>query len=715
MQPLKSFIFWKIYLINVFVILILFLFTVVIAQTVLPEISKNKNKMITDKAVLRIYEQAYILNREIFDLVKQVERDQVYVRGNPKEMGARLNEIVDLSSLIDGGTVLSPQMAIQSFYVGSDLDLLKDSSLLKDGVFDRTIEEMKASVSDVVVSELGKYALIIVIPVQNDSRQVVRMVTLHVYIDKNAIFQSIFQSNDISESGYISIVDRNGIVLSHPDNQRIGHDASEYPLVRRLMNQESGYEEASPLFDLMAYASFRYVDFLGWGIIAQIPATDIFESAQAFQSRLLPLFLLVTLLLSLLTALYARQIIKPIRRLYQAVDQVARGNYVHRIAKIDRTELGKLSIRLNEMIDSLQAAKEDIGCKERQLQEQKDFLRHVIDMNPSYIYAKDREGKYVLVNESLAKLLGTTADQLVGRKVVEFRRAPAEPAGMADVPMPEESSDGTAAFEETITASDGSVRWVHTVRLPIASSEGKMENLLCVSTDITERKRTEELLRKSEKLSVVGELAAGVAHEIRNPLTSLKGFLQLLRSRGDASQERFFEIMVSEIDRINFIVNEFLMLAKPQAVRFQRVELLPLVHNVLVLLETQAILTKVNIVTDFTKEPLWIEGEENQLKQVFINIVKNGIEAMPEGGDFRIEVCTSERNEAVVRFIDQGHGIPPELLKKLGEPFYTTKEKGTGLGLMVSFKIIEAHRGRILIESEIGRGTQFEVILPLAP
>lgn len=230
--------------------------------------------------------------------------------------------------------------------------------------------------------------------------------------------------------------------------------------------------------------------------------------------------------------------------------------------------------------------------------------------------------------------------------------------------------------------------------------------------DITNRKRTEELLRKSDKLSAVGQLAAGVAHEIRNPLTALKGFIQLLQSRTNENRD-YFDIMMSEIERINYIVSEFMLLAKPaQVIHFEQRDIRKLTHNILSLLDTQAIMNNVQIRTEFAPDIQMITCEENQLKQVFVNVIKNAIEAMPDGGQLLIQIKHKNKHNILIRFIDQGCGIPQEKLPKLGEPFYSTKEKGTGLGLMMCYKIVEAHHGHMQIKSKPGKGTTIDVILP---
>jgi two-component system sporulation sensor kinase A len=227
--------------------------------------------------------------------------------------------------------------------------------------------------------------------------------------------------------------------------------------------------------------------------------------------------------------------------------------------------------------------------------------------------------------------------------------------------------------------------------------------------DITERKKTEEMLQNAEKLSVVGQLAAGIAHEIRNPLTAIKGFTQLLR---DQINKNYAEVILQELDRIDTIVSDLLILAKPQVMEFVRCDLIDLINRTLVLLNTQAIMHNVMIHLNSHYDELYIDCEPDQLKQVFINFIKNAIEAMPNGGTVIIDI-QKYANVVQLEFVDEGIGIPKERLAKIGEPFYSTKEKGTGLGMMICQRIIRNHRGKMEISSEVNKGTTIQLTLPI--
>lgn len=261
-------------------------------------------------------------------------------------------------------------------------------------------------------------------------------------------------------------------------------------------------------------------------------------------------------------------------------------------------------------------------------------------------------------------------------------------------------------------AKDGSYYWVDTTIIPFIGDEGKPYQYLSIRNDITERRKTEDMLHRQDKLAAVGQLAAGVAHEIRNPLTSIKGYTEFLQM--DESNEQrleLFEIILDEIERVNLIVEEFMLLAKPKTVKLEERNIVSIVKNTLSLLEFEARKRQIRLKFHSDADHILISCDENSLKQVFLNFIKNGIEAMPKGGDLIVKALILE-DYVQIQIQDTGIGIPTDQLNKIGEPFFTTKEDGNGLGLMVSFKIIENHNGQVLIESEIGKGTTFNIQLP---
>ncbi|MFB5190584.1 PAS domain S-box protein [Alicyclobacillus fastidiosus] len=246
---------------------------------------------------------------------------------------------------------------------------------------------------------------------------------------------------------------------------------------------------------------------------------------------------------------------------------------------------------------------------------------------------------------------------------------------------------------------------------PVIDTDGTISNMVVVSRDLTNRIKMEEESRKNEKLALAGQLAAGIAHEIRNPLTAIKGFTKMLREPSE-KQSYYAGIVLSELTSIEAIVNEFLLLAKPQHAEFKRHDIFLLLQDVVNLLRAQALMQNVEILLEPVRRRVNVLAVGTQIKQVFINIVKNAIEAMPDGG--HVHLLVNVEGEMVsIRIQDEGVGIDEERIKHLGEPFYTTREKGSGLGLMVSYKIVRDHGGDIDITSSTHRGTAVEIRLPV--
>jgi signal transduction histidine kinase len=249
------------------------------------------------------------------------------------------------------------------------------------------------------------------------------------------------------------------------------------------------------------------------------------------------------------------------------------------------------------------------------------------------------------------------------------------------------------------------------IKVPTFFTDGNRKNLLVIGREITEQKKAYDLFLRSEKLSVVSELAAGVAHEIRNPLTSIKGFMQLAFQNGEFDRH-YVQIMLSEILRIESIVSEYLSLAKPNQNSPKSLQNIDtLVRNVITLFESQANLKNITIHSEIDHS-YQIICNPNEIKQVFINIFQNAIEAIGSNGDIYIYLRNVPESGVEIIFIDNGSGIEKERLKKIGEPFFSTKEKGTGLGLLTSNRIIEKHNGTIKIDSEVNKGTEVKVFLP---
>ncbi|WP_064091817.1 ATP-binding protein [Rossellomorea aquimaris] len=213
-------------------------------------------------------------------------------------------------------------------------------------------------------------------------------------------------------------------------------------------------------------------------------------------------------------------------------------------------------------------------------------------------------------------------------------------------------------------------------------------------------------LVKMEKIEVLGQLAASISHEVKNPLTVMKGFLKLLNEKNIPleKKEQYINITLSELNRAEEIIHDYLAFANPNSEQLEEISVEEQLSKVIDLLEPIILQHSVSIKKGL--EPGLIKGNTRSFQQAFLNIIKNALESMPQGGDLLVTSLV-QQNKVIIAIRDNGKGMSPEETCRLGEPYFSTKETGTGLGLMISYRIIEAMKGKISVESQIGKGTTF--------
>lgn len=351
---------------------------------------------------------------------------------------------------------------------------------------------------------------------------------------------------------------------------------------------------------------------------------------------------------------------------------------------------------------------ERVKAEQHLLQSQQQY-KSLFDYNPDPVLMMDIDGVITNINPRFESVTCWRFDDIIGVPIMDV---------LANSNEKEKLHQSLAEVIENKTGiTHGDIRILtkhkETVLLsftlvPMLIND-QITGVIGYAQDVTLIRETEEVLRKTEKLSVVGELAASVAHEVRNPLTSLIGFVQLLKSN-ELEYQHYYSIMLSELDRINLIVSELLVLAKPQDMKFSEHNIVILMNDVVSLLKPEANLNGTSISIKGNESIPIIRCEANQLKQVFINIIKNSIEASATSVSIEFSMA---HDQVTVNVKDNGQGIEKARIKHLGEPFYSSKEKGTGLGLTVSSRIIETHRGNITFESTLGKGTEVHLRLPI--
>ncbi|MFD2680103.1 PAS domain S-box protein [Bacillus seohaeanensis] len=372
--------------------------------------------------------------------------------------------------------------------------------------------------------------------------------------------------------------------------------------------------------------------------------------------------------------------------------------------------LTNIPVKINDEVIGIYGIGRDITEKlkmEEALIEAKELLEAYFEHSADGIALLDPEGQVLKVNQQFGDMFGWKEEEITGKPITFIHR-----------------KDQVDQFKRNIEIVKAGKRIndVETVRYrkdqtpidiafnlsPILNKQGNLIGISAIIRDLSEKKRQEDLLKKSEQLAMIGQLAAGVAHEIRNPLTTLKGFLQLIV---ESSNNSFYlEVIQGELDRIELITNEFLALSKPRAVQFTMCSFTSLLTSSVEFIKMECLKQGVDV--QFSVDDVEIYCDAHQMKQVILNVMKNALEAMPKGGLLNVSL-EKKGKHAKLLIQDNGKGIPPERMKHLGEPFYSTKEKGTGLGLMICQKIMKEHHGSFTIHSVMGEGTKVEIKVPL--
>lgn len=341
----------------------------------------------------------------------------------------------------------------------------------------------------------------------------------------------------------------------------------------------------------------------------------------------------------------------------------------------------------------------------------REYLESFIRNTTDALVVTDLTGRVIKVNPAFEMVFGWKEWETLGHSLSQLTNPDEGEVERVITQVLRQMEPIT--FDTVNRTKDGQAIDINVVVSPIRNQEGTIIAMASLARDITERKRTAERLLRTEKLAAVGQLAAAVTHEIRNPLTVLSGFTQLIAEKNpDPTTQSYCNLMKSEIDRIHMIVSEFLVFAKPQAERLVEYDLHRLILETVALMEPEAHQHQTTLRCFWKGSVPLLHCDPNAIKQVLINLIKNSIEAMPTGGGVRLEVEGKEE-EVVIRVQDEGMGMDETTLHHLTEPFFTSKEHGTGLGMAISQKIISNHGGQLCVESKLHEGTRVELRLPV--
>lgn len=363
-----------------------------------------------------------------------------------------------------------------------------------------------------------------------------------------------------------------------------------------------------------------------------------------------------------------------------------------------RGEMGEISTAINDMSEALTNIKL--------------HSENIASSTPNGLITLNNEGLVTIFNLSAERLMGVAAKDSIDNHYRHVFQ-----------PWPAIISTLDAAFLGELYQNKELAITVHRRTLYLLFTTTALTNtrkeqmgILIILRDLTETKKLEEQVRRADRLAITGELATGIAHEVRNPLTAITGYLQLLAVEftKDDPRYEFTQIISKEIERLNHLIDQLLYFSRPLPPQFVVTNLHQVIEETLLLINNPAILKRTTVKTEFASDLPPVKIDTIQFKQVLINIILNGIQSIKNSGTLTLRTSyDSETSYVCLQIEDTGCGIAPEHIPRLFDPFFTTKEKGTGLGLAVADKIIEVHNGYIEVDSVIGKGTCFSLYLPI--
>lgn len=347
----------------------------------------------------------------------------------------------------------------------------------------------------------------------------------------------------------------------------------------------------------------------------------------------------------------------------------------------------------------------------KEVRDQKEWFRVTLSSIGDAVITTDINSTVTFLNPVAEDITGYTAEEAIGRPISHvFRIFNEITLAPAEIPVDKVLKEGFIiglANHTGLVTKSGDTRSIADSAAPIRGDDNAIIGVVMVFRDITESKKMEEQIARLDKLNVVGQMAAGIAHEIRNPMTTVQGFLQLLKINNDLSKyQDYFDIMINELERANSIISGFLSLAKEKAVEVADENLNLIIQSIAPLIQAEAIMDNKMVQLELADIPN-LTLSQNDIRQLILNLVRNALEASDPGQKIVLRTFL-EDGHVVFAVEDYGCGIKPNIMENLGTPFLSTKENGTGLGLVVCYNVAEKHEASIKVVSS-SEGTTFSV------
>lgn len=419
-----------------------------------------------------------------------------------------------------------------------------------------------------------------------------------------------------------------------------------------------------------------------------------------------------------MAAVFTKRITVPLKDLVNATVQVSEGKYDLDLSIGTNDEVQDLAENFQHMAARIKEGREALEANLKEIRELKDFSDLIILSMTNGLMTLDEGGKIVTFNRKAEEILGVGSDEVMGRTPGEVWGSDSEINRCAE----EGLRQGKTLSGREIQLTLGGEQCIVELNSALIIEEGRVvRGLLVILEDLTEKKALEDRVRRADRLAAMGTLAAGLAHEIKNPLTAVRAFVQMFPDKHEKEEFRtkFNRIVPKELDRVNELLENLLDLVRKPRLNINTLEVYDAVDHVLDTLEPEIEKRSIEVSCPDREAGFRVLADESYLVRAVHNIVLNAVQAMPAGGRLTIETDLAAeaggKEMVEITVIDTGPGIPTEQVGDIFNPFFTSKEKGTGLGLAVTNKIVEDHGGSVRVRSERAKGTAFTISLPSAP
>jgi PAS domain S-box-containing protein len=549
-------------------------------------------------------------------------------------------------------------------------------------------------ISNVITLQDGRKTIAISYPILNKEGSYQGSIVAYVNLN---VLSEYYKQGKIGDKGVNVLVDRNGTIIVHTDEDQIGTSMQSHQLVEFLRKYRYGVWKGY-LFHKEMLVSYQPIEAGSFGLIVGEPFMQAMEPVRAVQILLFKGFVLVLFLALLLTLLGTYRIVKPITKLTDQAKQYKEGKRENFDQIKTKDELENLSVTLADMA--------------KELKSNERYLFYILESIPYGIITTDKTGRVVTFNKGAESLTLFKRDEILGKYIHEIpiKKTKEEFLSWKTIQEGKEFQN----LETKIYDKEGHQHDIRLYSSLFYQDDTKNIGAIIILRDVSELKKLEEYLKQSERLSSLGQLTAGMAHEIKNPLSIIQAAAEAIKL--DLEDPAFIDEMSNDIlettNRLNQLLTELLKLSKGDDTEEQKelVNLVTILDDLLSLFRNSLIDHSIDVVWEYDARQAYVYANESKLAQVFLNIIINSQQAMEEGGSLFVRLKENNR-EWKVEIEDTGGGIPKTELKWIFNPFFSTKKEGTGLGLSIAYEIVTQHQGRIYASSD-DEGTTVTITLP---